>query len=79
MITQGCDQELALDEDFTKEFEQTIPIINPKIFSQSVLEYFNSKTDLNCDCLEFYHFSGEYDNFNGSPIDQVYRYNVNNQ
>lgn len=76
MISHGCNQELALDEDFTQEFEGLMPIIHHKIFSQVVLDYFNSKTDLDCDCIEFYYFSGEYDK-HGSPMDQVYRYNVN--
>lgn len=78
MITQGCNQELALDEDFTQEFEELIPIIHPKIFSQVVLEYFNSKTGHDCDCIEFYYFSGEYDK-DGSPMDNAYRYNTKNR
>ena len=78
MITEGCDMELALDQRFMQEFENTIPIVMPKIFSQVVLEYFNSKTEFECDCLEFSYFTGEYGK-DGSPIDQVYRYNVNKQ
>lgn len=78
MITQGCNQELALDEDFTQEFEGLIPITHPKIFSQVVLEYFNSKTGHDCDCIEFYYFSGEYGK-DGSPMDNAYKYNTKNR
>ena len=69
MITEGCDIELSLDEDFTQEFENTIPIVMPKIFSQVVLEYFNSKTELECDCLEVPYRNG----------DKVYRYDSKEQ
>ena len=75
MITEGCYEELALNEDFTQEFEQTIPIIMPKVFSEVVLEYFNSKTERDCDCLEFaYHVGDDED---GDPLEEPYRYNVN--
>ena len=78
MITEGCDKELALDERFIQEFENTIPIVMPKIFSQVVLEYFNSKTELECDCLEFPYFSGEYDLWD-DPIIKLFHYNNKNQ
>ena len=78
MITEGCDMELALDEGFIQEFKNTIPIVMPKIFSQVVLEYFNSKTGLECDCIELSYFTGEYDQF-GDPLDQPYHYNANKQ
>jgi hypothetical protein len=69
MITEGCYEELSLDEDFIHEFEQTIPIIMPKVFSEVVLEYFNSKTELECDCLEVPYRNG----------DKVYRYDSKEQ
>jgi hypothetical protein len=78
MITEGCDMELALDEGFIQEFKNTIPIVMPKIFSQVVLEYFNSKTGLGCDCIELPYYAGEYDP-NGNPVDQTYHYNANKQ
>lgn len=78
VITKGCNNELSLDEDFIYEFEETMPIVMPKIFSQVVLEYFNSKTGLECDCIELSYFTGEYDQF-GDPLDQPYHYNANKQ
>lgn len=75
MITEGCHEELSLDEDFVEEFEQVIPIVIPKIFSQTLLEYFNSMTDLNCDCIEFTYRAG--DGEDGSPQHSAYRYNIN--
>ena len=78
MITEGCDKELALDERFIQEFENTIPIVMPKIFSQVVLEYFNSKTGLECDCLEFSNFMGEYDRW-GDPLTSTFHFNIKNQ
>lgn len=78
MITEGCDMELALDEGFIQEFKNTIPIVMPKIFSQVVLEYFNSKTGLGCDCIELPYYAGEYDP-NVNPVDQTYHYNANKQ
>lgn len=78
IITQGCDTELSLDKDFMREFEQVIPIVIPKIFSEVVLDYFNSKIIFECDCIEFPHFSGKYDE-DGSPIQQVYRYSTKKQ
>ena len=77
MITEGCYEELSLDEDFIQEFERTIPIIMPKVFSQVLLEYFNSKTKRDCDCIEFSYHNGEYED--GLPIDQVYRYDSKKQ
>ena len=78
MITEGCDMELALDEGFIQEFKNTIPIVMPKIFSQVVLEYFNSKTGLGCDCIELPYLTGE-DEYDGNPVDQTYHYNANKQ
>ena len=78
MITEGCDMELALDEGFIQEFKNTIPIVMPKIFSQVVLEYFNSKTGLGCDCIELPYYAGEYDP-NGNPVDQTYHFNIKKQ
>ena len=75
MISNGCDMELSLDEDFIQEFEQTIPIIMPKVFSEVLLEYFNSKTGRGCNCLEFPYAAGE-DDPNGNPVDQTYHYNT---
>ena len=76
MITEGCYEELALNEDFLEEFEQTIPIIMPKVFSQAVLEYFNSKTGRDCDCIEFTYTTEKY-SITGDPFEEAYRYNVN--
>ena len=76
MITDGCYEELALNEDFTQEFEQTIPIIMPKVFSEVVLEYFNSKTGRDCDCIEFTYTTEKY-SITGDPLEDAYRYNVN--
>ena len=78
MITEGCYQELSLYEDFMQEFEQTVPIIMPKIFSQVVLEYFNSKTGRDCDCIEFKYTTEEY-SVTGDPLDEVYRYDAKKQ
>lgn len=78
MITEGCDMELALDEGFIQEFKNTIPIVMPKIFSQVVLEYFNSKTGLGCDCIELPYYAGDYDP-NGNPVDQTYHFNIKKQ
>lgn len=76
MITDGCYEELSLDEDFTQEFEQTIPIIMPKVFSEVLLEYFNSKTGRDCDCIEFKYTTEKY-SITGDPFKDAYRYNVN--
>lgn len=78
MNTFGCKDELTLDEDFINGFENTIPIVMPKIFSQVVLEYFNSKTGINCDCIEFSYFTGEYDQFD-DPLYKLFHFNINNQ
>ena len=78
VISKGCTEELSLDEYFTQEFEQTIPILMPKIFSEVVLEYFNSKTGSECDCLEFVYFMGEYDQWN-DPLLEIFHYNVKKQ
>ena len=78
MITDGCYEELSLDEDFTQEFEQTIPIIMPKVFSEVVLEYFNSKTNRDCDCIEFKYSTGKYTE-EGDPLGEVYRYDAKKQ
>ena len=78
VITEGCNEELSLDDKFMQEFEGSIPVVNPKIFSQVVLEYFKSKTEKDCDCIEFSYFTGEYGK-DGSPIDQVYKYNTKKQ
>jgi hypothetical protein len=77
-ITSGCNNELALDEDFMRGFEETMPIVMPKIFSQVVLEYFNSKSGLECDCLEFSYFTGEYDQFD-DPLYKLFHFNIKNQ
>jgi hypothetical protein len=66
MISEGCDMELSLDERFIQEFEQTIPIIMPKVFSQVLLEYFNS---------EFPYAAGE-DDPNGNLVDKTYHFNT---
>ena len=76
--TLGCKDELVLDEDFINGFENTIPIVMPKIFSKVVLEYFNSKSGLGCDCLEFSYFTGEYDQFD-DPLYKLFHFNINNQ
>lgn len=78
MITEGCYEELALDEDFIQEFEQTIPIIMPRVFSEVLLGYFNSKTERDCDCIEFMYKTGEYSK-EGNPLEEVYRYDSKNQ
>lgn len=77
-ITSGCNNELSLDEDFINGFEETMPVVMPKIFSKVVLEYFNSKSGLGCDCLEFSYFTGEYDQFD-DPLYKLFHFNINNQ
>lgn len=78
-ITDGCNNELSLDESFINEINQTIPIVSRKIFSKIMLEYFNSKWGRKCDCIEFANLSGEYDK-NGLPIDlPAYRYDIKKQ
>jgi len=77
-ITSGCNNELSLDEDFMHGFEETMPVVMPKIFSQVVLEYFNSKTGLDCDCLEFSYFTGEYDQYD-DPLYKLFHFNIKNQ
>lgn len=78
VITEGCNEELSLDDKFMQEFEGSIPVVNPKIFSQVVLEYFKSKTEKDCDCLEFSYFTGEYDQW-GDPLLKVFHYNTKKQ
>ena len=78
MISNGCDMELSLDEDFIQEFEITIPIVMPKIFSEVILDYFNSKIERGCDCLEFHYYSGDYDPI-GNPLEEVYHYDSKKQ
>ena len=75
MISEGCDMELSLDEDFIQEFEITIPIVMPKIFSEVILDYFNSKTGRGCNCLEFPYAAGE-DDPNGNLVDKTYHFNT---
>ena len=78
ITTFGCKDELALGEDFINGFEETMPIVMPKIFSQVVLEYFNSKSGLECDCLEFSYFTGEYDQYD-DPLYKLFHFNIKNQ
>ena len=77
-ITEGCTEELSLDLGFMSEIEDVIPIIIPKLFSEVVLEYFNSKTGSECDCLEFTYAAGEYDQW-GDPFNSTYHYNTKKQ
>ena len=77
VISKGCATELSLHEDFVRDVEDVIPIMIPKLFSEVVLEYFNSKTGSECDCLEFVYFMGEYDQYD--PLTSVFHYNTKKQ
>ena len=62
-LNKGCKRELSLDNQFTTDFENFIPINRKKIFSEVILEYFTSKTGIKCDCVEFDYFTGKYKEF----------------
>lgn len=62
-INKGCKRELALDGQFTNDFENFIPINRKKVFSEVILEYFTLKTGIKCDCVEFGYFTGKYKEF----------------
>ena len=62
-INKGCKRELSLDNQFTNDFENFIPINRKKVFSEVVLEYFRLKTGIRCDCIEYNYFTGEYKKF----------------
>jgi hypothetical protein len=70
-ITKGCKRELSLDNDFTNDFENFIPINRKKVFSEVVLEYFTLKTGIKCDCVEFDYFTGKYDKFDTYDDDEM--------
>ena len=57
------------------EIEDVIPIMIPKLFSEVVLEYFNSKTESECDCLEFTYAVGEYDQWD-DPLTSTFHFNI---
>ena len=75
VISKGCTEELSLDLDFMSEIEDVIPIMIPKLFSEVVLEYFNSKTESECDCLEFTYAVGEYDQWD-DPLTSTFHFNI---
>ena len=62
-ISKGCKRELSLDNEFTNDFENFIPINRKKVFSEVILEYFTLKTGIKCDCVEFNYFTGKYKEF----------------
>jgi len=62
-INKGCKRELSLDGQFTRDFENFIPINRKKVFSEVILEYFTLKTGIKCDCVEFGYFTGKYKEF----------------
>ena len=62
-INKGCKRELSLDGQFTKDFENFIPINRKKVFSEVILEYFTLKTGIKCNCVEFGYFTGKYKEF----------------
>jgi hypothetical protein len=62
-INKGCKRELSLDNQFTTDFENFIPINRKKVFSEVILEYFTLKTGIKCDCVEFGYFTGKYKEF----------------
>lgn len=62
-VNKGCKRELSLDNEFTGEIENFIPINRKKVFSEVILEYFTSKTGVKCDCVEFGYLTGEYGEF----------------
>lgn len=62
-INKGCKRELSLDNQFTTDFENFIPINRKKVFSEVVLEYFTLKTGIKCDCVEYSYFTGRYVEF----------------
>ena len=70
-VNKGCKRELSLDNEFTGEIENFIPINRKKVFSEVILEYFTSKTGIKCDCVEYSYLTGEYGEF------EVYDYNDN--
>lgn len=74
-ITKGCKKELTLDNPFTTDFENFIPINRKKVFSEVFLEYFYMKTGIKCDCIEYNYFTGKYSKFNtydNTVIDKKY-------
>jgi hypothetical protein len=77
-ITMGCAEELSLNSDLMSEIEDVIPIMIPKLFSEVVLEYFNSKTGSECDCLEFTYVTEEYDQWD-DPLTSTFHFNIKKQ
>ena len=62
-INKGCKRELSLDNEFTTELENFIPINRKKVFSEVILEFFYLKTKIKCDCVEYNYFTGKYKEF----------------
>ena len=62
-VNKGCKRELSLNNQFTEDFENFIPINRKKVFSDVILEYFTLKTGIKCDCVEYTYFTGNYGKF----------------
>ena len=70
-VNKGCKRELSLDNEFTGEIENFIPINRKKVFSEVILEYFTSKTGVKCDCVEFGYFTGKYKDYEIYDDDEI--------
>lgn len=77
-ISKGCKNELALEPTFINEIENFIPIYRKKVFSEVMLEYFNLKTGIKCDCIEFEYSVGGNDGY-GEAKTKTYNFNRKKQ
>ena len=72
----GCKKDLLIPTNVIQEIDSFISksITRKKMFSRTVLSYFNEKTKLNIDCIEFHYQVGTQ--LDGEPILQKYNFSV---
>ena len=62
--TRGCKNDLGLAADFVRDLEKYVPYFRHKIFSKVLIDYVYDKTNIKCDCIDyFYGFNNEQDRF----------------
>ena len=62
--TRGCKNDLGLNADFVRDLEKYVPYFRHKIFSKVLIDYVYDKTNIKCDCIDYYYgFDNEQDRF----------------
>jgi hypothetical protein len=73
-MANGCKKDLTLSFSFSENLEGYVPYFRKKIFSEVLIEYVYTHTNIKCDCIDYhYGFTNDDD---GTRSKGRYLYNL---